>query len=275
MPRGHSAANWNPFRSDRCTARAPGVGSLDEHKPVLVEEAVAALAVRDGGSYVDATYGRGGHSARILAQLGPAARDYHSKIYHLPPDYFDQSLAGQFHFQVRAFLPTIANWVEGWLDRYVNRPDGMEHGDPKDLPRIYELVTEAARRAKKRGFVLGLENVGGSYVSTGAESAQLLKAVKVDSLGLTWDPNNAGSRGEKSFPDGYRLLARHRRNRRKPSANDGRRLRRLRRRWRVERTNARLKTYRRAGVRYEVYPDLHERFVALAYAFITLNRLLK
>lgn len=74
---------------------------------------------------------------------------------------------------------------------------------------------------------------------------------------------------------GYRLLARHRRNRRKPSANDGRRLRRLRRRWRVERTNAWLKTYRRAGVRYEVYPDLHEGFVALAYAFIALNRLLK
>lgn len=74
---------------------------------------------------------------------------------------------------------------------------------------------------------------------------------------------------------GYRLLARHRSNRVKASRNDGRRLRRLRRRWRVERTNAWLKTYRRAGVRYEVYPDLHEGFIALAYAFIALNRLLK
>lgn len=87
-----------------------------------------------------------------------------------------------------------------------NRPAGADQGDPKDLPRIYELVTEAARRAKKRGFMLGLENVGGSYVSTGAESAALFKAVKEDSLGLTWDPNNAASRGEKAFPDGYRLL---------------------------------------------------------------------
>jgi 16S rRNA (cytosine1402-N4)-methyltransferase len=50
------------------------VGRLDEHKPVLVEEAVAALAVRAGGSYVDATYGRGGHSERILASLGPQGR---------------------------------------------------------------------------------------------------------------------------------------------------------------------------------------------------------
>ena len=74
---------------------------------------------------------------------------------------------------------------------------------------------------------------------------------------------------------GYRLLARHRRNRVKGSSNDGRRLRRLKRRWRVERANAWLKTYRRAGVRYEVYPDLHEGFVSLAFAFIALNRLLK
>lgn len=74
---------------------------------------------------------------------------------------------------------------------------------------------------------------------------------------------------------GYTLLARHRKNRKRPSRNDGRRLRRLRRRWRVERTNAWLKTYRRVGVRYEVYPHLHEGFIALAFAFIALNRLLK
>jgi IS5 family transposase len=74
---------------------------------------------------------------------------------------------------------------------------------------------------------------------------------------------------------GVELLARHRKNRTKASRNDGRKLRRLRRRCRVERTNAWLKTYRRAGVRYEVYPHLHEGFIALAFAFIALNRLLK
>lgn len=74
---------------------------------------------------------------------------------------------------------------------------------------------------------------------------------------------------------GYRLLARHRRNRVRASRNDGRRLRRLKRRWRVERTNAWLKTYRRVGVRYERYSHLHEGFISLACAFIALNRLLK
>jgi 16S rRNA (cytosine1402-N4)-methyltransferase len=44
---------------------------LDEHTPVLVEEALAALALRPGGLYVDATFGRGGHTARILEALGP------------------------------------------------------------------------------------------------------------------------------------------------------------------------------------------------------------
>ncbi|MFI4869593.1 MAG: 16S rRNA (cytosine(1402)-N(4))-methyltransferase RsmH [Steroidobacterales bacterium] len=43
---------------------------MDEHTPVLVEEALAALALRPGGLYVDATFGRGGHTARILEALG-------------------------------------------------------------------------------------------------------------------------------------------------------------------------------------------------------------
>jgi len=44
------------------------------HVPVLLEEAVAALAVKPAGSYVDATFGRGGHSAAILSRLGPGGR---------------------------------------------------------------------------------------------------------------------------------------------------------------------------------------------------------
>jgi 16S rRNA (cytosine1402-N4)-methyltransferase len=44
------------------------------HLPVLLEEAVAALALKPKGVYVDATFGRGGHSQRILAHLGPRAR---------------------------------------------------------------------------------------------------------------------------------------------------------------------------------------------------------
>ena len=84
--------------------------------------------------------------------------------------------------------------------------DKSEKSNEKDFARILELVREAARRAKARNFRLALENVGGSYVSTGADSARVLKAVKEEALGLTWDPNNAGASGERAFPDGYRLL---------------------------------------------------------------------
>jgi 16S rRNA (cytosine1402-N4)-methyltransferase len=41
---------------------------------VLVEEALAALALEADGFYVDATFGRGGHTARILAALGGEGR---------------------------------------------------------------------------------------------------------------------------------------------------------------------------------------------------------
>lgn len=44
------------------------------HRSVLLEESVQALAVEPSGTYIDGTFGRGGHARAILARLGPDGR---------------------------------------------------------------------------------------------------------------------------------------------------------------------------------------------------------
>ena len=39
------------------------------HIPVMLKESIDALQIKPDGIYVDATYGGGGHSKQILAQL--------------------------------------------------------------------------------------------------------------------------------------------------------------------------------------------------------------
>jgi len=46
------------------------------HVPVLLEESVGLLDVTPSGTYVDLTFGGGGHSRRILEELGPEGRLY-------------------------------------------------------------------------------------------------------------------------------------------------------------------------------------------------------
>jgi 16S rRNA (cytosine1402-N4)-methyltransferase len=55
----------------------PPSASRYEHRPVLLDEAVGALAItgpRSTGTYVDGTFGRGGHSRAILDRLSLAGR---------------------------------------------------------------------------------------------------------------------------------------------------------------------------------------------------------
>tara|TARA_B110000240_G_scaffold176832_1_gene204998 strand:- start:237 stop:527 length:291 start_codon:yes stop_codon:yes gene_type:complete len=44
------------------------------HIPVMLREAVEALSVRNDGTYLDCTFGRGGHSREILKLLGKKGR---------------------------------------------------------------------------------------------------------------------------------------------------------------------------------------------------------
>ena len=44
------------------------------HMPVMLHECIAALMIKPGGTYVDVTFGGGGHSKEILKHLGESGR---------------------------------------------------------------------------------------------------------------------------------------------------------------------------------------------------------
>jgi transposase len=68
------------------------------------------------------------------------------------------------------------------------------------------------------------------------------------------------------------LICPHRRGRRKPPTQDGRPLRRYKRRWKIERSISWLFNYRRLVVRYERHNYLFLGFLELACAFTILKR---
>ena len=78
------------------------------HVPVLLEESITGLDIRPGGTYVDVTFGGGGHSRRILESLGPDRRLYGfdqdaDSERNIPAD-------GRFCF-VRSNFRYLANWM--------------------------------------------------------------------------------------------------------------------------------------------------------------------
>ena len=110
-----------------------------------------------------------------------------------------------------------------------------------------------------------------------------LQTVRVGSLG----PGRPRSRPDRIVADkaydsdplrerldrrGIELIVPHRRNRTKPPTQDGRPLRRYKRRWIVERTNAWLQNFRRLVVRYERSAVIFLGLIHMACALIALKR---
>ncbi len=63
-----------PKKASAATMSSPSPSSDNVHITVLLNEAVQALAIKPSGIYVDGTFGRGGHSRKILEQLGDQGR---------------------------------------------------------------------------------------------------------------------------------------------------------------------------------------------------------
>jgi len=111
-----------------------------EHTPVLLEEVLAGLEVRPDGRYCDATFGRGGHAAAILAALGPAGR-----VYAIDRDP-EAIAAGRARFGAEPRL-TLIRGSFGRLEELV-RAAGLEgelHGVVLDLGVSSPQLDEARR----------------------------------------------------------------------------------------------------------------------------------
>jgi transposase len=68
------------------------------------------------------------------------------------------------------------------------------------------------------------------------------------------------------------LICPHRKNRKKPKLQDGRKLRRYKKRWKIERTFSWISNYRRLVVRYERMINVYKAFFHIACILITLKQ---
>ena len=73
---------------------------------------------------------------------------------------------------------------------------------------------------------------------------------------------------------GIELIAPHRKNRVRPATQDGRPLRRYRRRWKIERLFAWMNKYKRTLTRWDRCHERFTAFVHLAFSMILMRRLL-
>ncbi len=77
---------------------------------------------------------------------------------------------------------------------------------------------------------------------------------------------------KRLWTKGWDLVCPHRRGRVRPATQDGRKLRRYRRRWKIERTIAWISAFRRLIVRHEFYSHIFHGFIHLACIIICLRR---
>jgi IS5 family transposase len=132
-----------------------------------------------------------------------------------------------------------------------------------------EIVVDAS------GLPLGLATAGANE----SEQALLVPALNDIPVDVPAGTPVIADRGHDSDPlrdevedAGFVPVIPHRKNRVRPSRNDGRRLRRYRHRWLVERTNAWLHCYRGLAVRWAYYPFMYVALVYLSFIHLALQR---
>ncbi len=95
-------------------------GQNYEHTTVLLEQAVAALNTRGDGIYVDATFGRGGHSRAILRRL-----DVGGRLYAFDRDPAAKAASDIADKRFELIHAPFATMQPALQDRGVNAVDGI------------------------------------------------------------------------------------------------------------------------------------------------------
>ena len=132
----------------------------------------------------------------------------------------------------------------------------MALADRSGLP-----VAVLTASASPHEVTLVKETLGASFVSEKPERLIGDRAYDSDPLDEALDA------------EGIEMIAPHRRNRKQPKTQDGRKLRRYKRRWKVERLFAWLGNFRRLVVRYERKAENFLGFVRLGCIVILLRYL--
>lgn len=178
-----------------------------QHKPVLLEEAVKILSPRDGKTYLDCTFGGGGHTRRILESADckvvsldrdPAAierakavsADYPDRFEFRPLAFSDLDMLGGesfagilFDFGVSSFqLDTpergFSFMREGPLDMRMDTTKGftareyIESADESELVEILREYGEEPRARKIARAIIAAREA--DKISTTAELAKAI-----------------------------------------------------------------------------------------------------
>lgn len=89
------------------------------HVPVLLNESIDGLAIKPDGTYVDVTFGGGGHSREILRRLGPGGQ-----LFSFDQDAdAEKNIVDDDRF---SFVHSNFRWLANWMRYYeVEHIDGL------------------------------------------------------------------------------------------------------------------------------------------------------
>lgn len=91
------------------------------HVPVLLNESVDGLNIHDGGTYVDVTFGGGGHSKEILRRLNGTGR-----LFSFDQDEDAEKNIGDTYPNNFTFVRSNFRYLKNWMRYYgIERIDGL------------------------------------------------------------------------------------------------------------------------------------------------------